>query len=479
MAHPLTWHPPTDANPRYHRPFEGLEKYEYYMSTMNPKNPQRAVIIGVTFPSTSSTPYPVESVKSAWRQLRYAHPVLGCKITPKGYEFSIKSSEEIDEWVESTVKIVDSEQLQDEFKKEEEEESPLKQFSCNLPYPDTAELYYSPPTNSLFLQLRHEIIDGIGSLMLLNNFLQYLFSPNTTQTPPKDNPTLLSPSISEITNSAPPTPEILQKNAELVKTYFSTPTISLRLNPTLPQTPSSSNRQEYTLSTSQSSKILQSCKHHGITITHAVTASVALSILALTNQNTGTFSTTFPTSLRDTLPYPYNTPSHAALMCITSPLPIIPVVVPGTTLVSLAKAVKKVYSDWKYDKDNIRYHGPQVEMFEQAMAAGLAPSNSAGKATVVVSSLGIVERYLTVSDSNNNNLVNGGIEEEGEGRIKDFWMGQVQGSSKIVVFLYTFAGKIRLATCYNSGFHEDGAVGEFIEVVVKTLYKGLGVDGIY
>ncbi|RVD85330.1 uncharacterized protein DFL_003655 [Arthrobotrys flagrans] len=302
--------------------------------------------------------------------------------------------------------------------------------------------------------------------MLLNNFLLYLFSPLPTyKRLLRDDPSLLSPSMSEITKTPPnPTPEILQKNTLLVQKYFSSSPISFPLSPN-PANPYESHRYDFTFTPSRSVKILTSCKPHGITVTHAVTASTALSILKLTGQDSSVFSTTLPISLRDTLPHPYNFAEHAALFCITSPLPVMPVT-PSTSLISLSKMVKKEYDDWKNDKNNIRYHEPQLKLFEQAIEAGLAPSNSAGKATVVVSSLGIVEKYLTVSDTNDNEG------EGGEGRVKDFWMG----NSKIIVFLYTFAGKVRLAACYNRRFHEDDAVKEFIRVVAETLYEGLGID---
>ncbi|KAF3082659.1 hypothetical protein TWF569_008062 [Orbilia oligospora] len=478
MADIQDWVSPTGSPTHYQRPFDHLEKYEYYMSTMNPTISQRAVVVGVSL--SSSSPFSSLSLKAAWRSLRYAHPILGCKIIPTGFDFNVKSSTEIDEWVESTVKTIhpqESKEGEGEGGQGQESQKSIKLLSSNPPHPETAELYYSPSTNELFIQIRHEIIDGIGSLMLLNNFLTSLFSPPTQSSTRTDSPSLLSPSTFKITGTKPASPEIVQKNASLVQAYFASPPISLSSNPS-PTLPYESHRYDYTFTSSQSSLLLKTCKSHEITITHAVTASTAFSILKLTNQTSGVFSTTLPISLRDTLPAPYNTPVYAALFCITTPLPVMPIT-PETTLISLSKDVKREFDDWKNDKDNIRYHEPQLQMFEEAVKAGLSPSNSAGKATVVVSSLGIVEKYLTVASNHwgeDSNVQGGGGGESG-GRVKDFWMGQVQGNTKIIVFLYTFAGKIRLAACYNRRFHEDKDVQELIRVIVETLYEGLGIDG--
>ncbi|KAF3096930.1 hypothetical protein TWF103_009698 [Orbilia oligospora] len=418
MADIQDWVSPTGSPTHYQRPFDHLEKYEYYMSTMNPTISQRAVVVGVSL--SSSSPFSSLSLKAAWRSLRYAHPILGCKIIPTGFDFNVKSSTEIDEWVESTVKTIhpqESKEGEGEGGQGQESQKSIKLLSSNPPHPETAELYYSPSTNELFIQIRHEIIDGIGSLMLLNNFLTSLFSPPTQSSTRTDSPSLLSPSTFKITGTKPASPEIVQKNASLVQAYFASPPISLSSNPS-PTLPYESHRYDYTFTSSQSSLLLKTCKSHEITITHAVTASTAFSILKLTNQTSGVFSTTLPISLRDTLPAPYNTPVYAALFCITTPLPVMPIT-PETTLISLSKDVKREFDDWKNDKDNIRYHEPQLQMFEEAVKAGLSPSNSAGKATVVVSSLGIVEKR----------------------------------------------------------FHEDKDVQELIRVIVETLYEGLGIDG--
>ncbi|KAK6518383.1 hypothetical protein TWF506_005541 [Arthrobotrys conoides] len=472
MAHPLSWRSLAGSPSHYHRSFDPLEKYEYYMSTMNPTIRQRAVVAGVTL--SSSSPFSSLSIKSAWKSLRYAHPILGCKITPDGFDFQVQSSTEIDEWVESTVKTIHPQEAK-EGEGQEQNTQTIKLFSSNPPYPQTAELYYSPTTNDLFIQIRHEIVDGVGSIMLLNNFLTLLFSPSTPSSPQSsnqtDNPSLLSPSLSEITKTPPPTPEIIQKHALLVKSFLSSPPISLPLNSS-PTHPYESHRYDYSFTNTQSSLLLKTCKYHGITITHAVTASAALSILKLTNQDSGVISSTFPMSLRDTLPAPYNSPTYAALLCITSPLPALPVT-PSTTLISLSKMVKKEYDDWKNNKENIQYHEPQIKMVEQAIKADSTSKNSAGSATVVVSSLGIVEKYLTIANSKNEDDRQ---EENGGRKVKDFWIGQVQGNPKVTLFVYTFEGKIRLAACYNRRFHEDKDVQEFVRVVVETVYEGLGID---
>ncbi|KAK6501185.1 hypothetical protein TWF481_009030 [Arthrobotrys musiformis] len=445
----------------YTRPFDALEKYEYHMSTM-PLPPsatftttnQRAVIVGATL--SPSVTVGIADIKSAWRRLRYAHPILECSIIPAGFSFTPRSPEEIDKWVDSTVTIIPA-NFQDI--KEYKSKNNVKEISANPPRnADSAELYFSPSSNQLFLQLRHEIIDGVGSIMLLNNLLTLLLTPPPQEEIPQETPSLLPRSVTELTNAAPTDEALIQKNNLLVQNYFSKTPISLPLPQSLPN-PYESHRFEYTFPASTSKSLLSRCKKEGISITHATTAAAALSILKSTGEEAGTFSTTFPVSLRHTLPHPYNTPKYAASFCITSPLPTIPLS-KSTPLISLSKAVKKEYEDWRNDKDAIRYHEPQLQLFEHAIRAGKTPSNAASStgATVVVSSLGIIENHLTTQ----------GVDE--------FWIGQVQATTpKIVVFLYTFAGRIHLAASYNRHFHEDGFVEGFVRVVVETLGEGLDV----
>ncbi|KAK6532325.1 hypothetical protein TWF281_006515 [Arthrobotrys megalospora] len=306
--------------------------------------------------------------------------------------------------------------------------------------------------------------------MLLNNLLKFLRSPLSSSTDLIDNPTLLSPSMSEIANTKPATKDLFQKTAQIQKNFLTSPAISLPLKPEL--TPYEPHRFEHQFTTSQTSLLLQKCKSMGITITHAITASIALSILKVAGIEAGEYTTSLPTSVRDTFPAPYNSPSHAALLAITSPLPVIPITT-STPFLSLANTVKETYLSWKNDKDTITSHAVQAELFDGLVKAGVInSSNFAGKATVVMSSLGVVEKYLTIAAEQKD-------EEETKGEkvgVEDFWVGQIQGNTKVILFLYTFAGKMRVAACYNRRFHEDDAVRGFVGTVVQRVYEELGVD---
>ncbi|KAK6357925.1 hypothetical protein TWF730_007282 [Orbilia blumenaviensis] len=474
-SHPLAWRSPSPLH--YQRPFDPIEKYEYYMVTLNPSLPQRAVVVGVTF--SSSTSVSIQSLKSAWRCLRYAHPILGCDITPAGFDFRMQSPSQIDEWVDSTFKILNDDEkgVEEQVEAiENRKKKTIKQISANCPCPKTAECYYSPSTNSLFFQLRHELTDGIGSFMLINNFLTHLLSsqsssPQTIETLQTENPTLLSPSMSEIAKTTEASDQLIARINLIVKKYLSSTPIGLPLKPTL--TDFESTRQDHTFTTSQTTSLLSACKSHNITITTAFTASIGLTILKLTGAQSGDFTTSLPTSLRDTFPAPYNTAAHAALFAVTSPMPVMPITT-STPFVSLANTVKAAYNDWKEDKENIISHTPQGKIFQQFVEAGVIAQNSfSGKATVVLSSLGIVEKYLTVAaDSQKDG------QEMGEGRIgiDDFWVGQVQGNTKIILFLYTFRSKLRLAACYNRRFHEDEFVKQFTSTLIDGVYTGLGIS---
>ncbi|KAK6357169.1 hypothetical protein TWF718_001494 [Orbilia javanica] len=148
------------------REFCPVERILHFFKHLNPALTQWTVSSGVTLPGTLG--YPVETIKAAWVQLRKEHPIIACTVTTEntGMEYQVPAgADEIAKWVEETVHIDVSGKTG-------------KELAASVTAPKSAELYFLPKTRELVIHIRHELTDGAGSMIMVNNFLKALRAGN-------------------------------------------------------------------------------------------------------------------------------------------------------------------------------------------------------------------------------------------------------------------------------------------------------------
>ncbi|KAF3926275.1 hypothetical protein ABW20_dc0107269 [Dactylellina cionopaga] len=421
------------------RDYDGMEKLVRFLCCGAPTL-QWPTAIGATLPGGSLD---FEAIKNAWKTMRYLYPSIACSISNTGFSYKVPTANDLDEWLERTTHV------------DESHSSSGRDLSISLDPPEAAVVYFLPHKNEVFIQVRHELVDGIGAFTLFNNFLELLRQPRQ-DVKFGDEPTRLSPSLEQLTNTEIPSPEVVKQAEYLTQKYVTTPSIGLKTRPDIDITaPTVPRRLEQKFSKADTSRIIQACKEQGLTVTEAISAAAVQATLEHAEEDSGNLCTFWCINLREQLSAPYNGPQHAASLCFTAAAPVIPVS-ESRSFLAYAKEVNGLYTSWKSNKDNVASHTTMsrvvVDTMTMAAAAGIT-----FPAIPIISSMGIVENRVT---------------EPAE----DVWFSIVFAASHVGLHLYTSGDCLRIIYSYSSMFHEDESINEFAGMTKGYLSKGLDLE---
>ncbi|KAF3209125.1 hypothetical protein TWF106_011094 [Orbilia oligospora] len=433
------------------REFCPVERILHFFKHLDPTLTQWTVSSGVTLPETSN--YSIETIKAAWVLLRKKHPIIACTITSEntGMQYHIPAEEgEIIKWIEETVHVDVSGKTG-------------KELAVSMTVPKSAELYFLPKTRELLVHIRHELTDGAGSMILVNNFLKILrlmstLGPVSPSTPSfGDEVDQLPPSLFHIVGENEPLSNELRQQAQKIGIkYLTNPSVglktrSLEICGTVPIPITPSGRVEHEFSEAETIAVISACRAKGITVTAAVMAAKARAILEQAGESSGNLATLVPINLRDQLPAPYN--AHAGGNLFIAAFTVLPVCT-DSDFVSWARDVKRELATWRCNREYVAYTKFLMKLLENgittAMQKGvLLPSG------LVLSSLGVVEKYVTEP-------------------VDDYWLNLVVSTHTANgFFVYTFKGRLRLVICYNGAYYDRDRIEDFVSMIVCHLKEGL------
>ncbi|EPS39000.1 hypothetical protein H072_7224 [Dactylellina haptotyla CBS 200.50] len=325
-----------------------------------------------------------------------------------------------------------------------------------------AELYYLPESREVLLRVRHELSDGIGSIMLLNEFLKILRGKcfATNEYNPGKDVERLPPSLPQIMHAKPPTAEIIKKG-QGIAAILNTPVMGLQRRLKSSSIPQQSQRFEFVFNEDETSILLRKCKTNGITITHATTVAASKALLDQMKVEHGSFGTVFYTSLRDLSPNPYNQPTYALSNQISVKMAIFPAS-KREDFFKAARRIKQEYLSWKDDEDNVATQGPIYDALAGTAMGDIVISKTSAEVNtdlnpVVVSGIGLTEKYLTES-------------------VEDFWFSVSAGDFGGTLYVYTAQSKLRLVFVYNSRFYAVENMEKYVHRVVEELNIGLDIS---
>ncbi|KAF3917619.1 hypothetical protein AA313_de0206106 [Arthrobotrys entomopaga] len=421
------------------RDFDPVEKFTHAIATVSPHLVQFAVSIGAVLPKKEIS---IETIKTAWLYLRYMHPSIACTIRSKGLSYQVPTEKDVEKWLKETIHNNPS-------------RTPGRELAMSLEPPSSSKLVFLPNQHEIFFQIRHELIDGVGSTKLLNNFIEYLSEDTNVQAPKFGNEhSRLSPSLAQVMDAENPPPDVLEQARQIAERYFYSPPLGLRME----QPEAASLKQgaprlfEHQFSTNETLDITEACRRKGHTVTQAVTAAAAMAALEHSGQESGNFSSFFTANLRDKVPAPYN--ESPTGVYVTPGLGTIPVT-KNSSFSELSEAAKREY-EWKHNKNNVASHGPIGRGIENALSMA-STSGITVPAGVAISSLGVVEKYLTEP-------------------VEDFWINLVVATYyNGGFFMYTAKNRLRLSYCYNDACFTENNIKKYVDMLVNYLKRGLDI----
>ncbi|KAK3995183.1 hypothetical protein QBC44DRAFT_29404 [Cladorrhinum sp. PSN332] len=340
---------------------------------------------------------------------------------------------------------------------------------------DHPSLYYLPATSEVILLIQHWRSDGLGGCMLLDRLFSLLASPPSKPSQSHDP----SPSLESAAGASPlDTPNSsLQTYARTYIDDFHTQALNASTGlpylgtPTTP--PSHTSRLDLTFSPESTTLLAQKCKTASISVTAAIHTALAQTVSSYSSDAQSGYTTIMAVNMRPYLPFPYNTTRHA---CQTYVASITPTVSYSTPFLQSAAQLTAEYRTWHTPKFSsalnwiYQYHAAKL-------AAPPPPPPLEGGAVrkppsgITLSSLGVINKV---------------IKEEYEGgpdgtakalvvEIKDFKFGVGMMTRQMILYCWTFRGRLTLSLSYNSAYYERKRVEGVLDRVKTELEGGLGV----
>lgn len=429
------------AKSQWTRPYDAVETVIHFMTVVNPDLLQWVISVGATLPEKDLS---LQQIRNAWLSLRHEYPAIACTILNDGYLYEVPTEDALHEWLNDTI-------LEDSSGRTAEE---IGLSSTALAAHHAAHLFYLPDTRQIFMLLRHEVVDGVGSVILLNCLLEKI-RQNIKEAPTfGEEWKRLHRPIAEIMGQEEATANNEAEAYELAEKYMQSRALSMKVKLQDPKERPMYKRFEYSFDEKETERILRACKEKGVTATNASIAATAQALLEWSGEISGPFCTVCNVNMRDLFPEPHSQAKHPHGNYISTLFPAI-AVSRSTSFLDLAETAREAVHGWKYKKDNVAcgHLMPKiiVDSFTQAIVQGVEVP-----ALMVPISLGLIERYVKEP-------------------MDDFWFNNGMTGNASCKYSYTAKGRLRFVYVWCSSFFDDTTMQEFNEVCVRYMREGLGV----
>ncbi|KAK2010037.1 hypothetical protein LZ32DRAFT_682088 [Colletotrichum eremochloae] len=458
-----SWVRRADGSGIYTRPCGPMEHAYVTMVHTTSRHGREDFVISfiIQFSEDASSPghqLPLDQrLREAWKILRFEHPMIAVELGQDEqsllYTSTVDQESSLEQWLAET------------FIVEADEQRPAGAVLARPRPPRLMELRFFPNTGELLLQSSHWRIDGAGCSLLMNRFFDIMAT--------QDIPTSLAWG-EEVSRLPPAIEDALQLPSEASPEHekwgrdwisdfgAASPSVGLPCCPNPGGTPGNPGRELLILSEEDTATLVSACKMAGITVTAALHAAAVLQTreMAPAETRSNNFMSVLMCDLRSYLPEPYNTSSYAVIICSMPQLGVFGSL-PERDFMNTSKMVME--SSRGYDMHTmLQSLRPASDAFRQMLEMGAASSETPSVVPPVVSSLGVLEKYMGPR--------HGSITIE---RVHS--ISAIQ-SPQPTLCLNSWRGRTSLDMVYNDGFITAELAREFVRGVVSTVSKGLGLQ---
>ncbi|TAQ84234.1 hypothetical protein B7494_g7432 [Chlorociboria aeruginascens] len=447
----------------------------------------------------SSTEQRLETAfRKAWRSLRYEHPTLGSyvehnesiKKCKKIYETFIENEPGKNEtaWLEATFRKIDNGKSGLEFCNDDPPVNKYPTLYFIVPPPNDEDVAENILRRHIVFRSHHDIIDGIGTLILLNNLFIHASKAYALQVDyPKvafgDEFKNLSPSFRIA--AGVPEKSTREHNARMQqitakntadKEHAEVIGIPFKLRTEIP---ARSQRVAITLTESETASVLKKCKDILVSVTQAFHSSVALAVRDLQqredHERTGRYINYCLINLRSHCTPPYNSSRHPASVyhSASGKRLVIDIIIPSksSTLCPdnlksefsiIVQQVREFYLSVQSDPDHVSmvplYFNDSTPQYPE-QGCDVPPPNMLP--SVSISSMGVIDKIIKP--------------QHRDFQLSNPWVTGEELSTGVGIFLGTWIGELTLSAVYNEAYHEKEDIIGFLENVKRVVFLGLGV----
>lgn len=340
----------------------------------------------------------------------------------------------------------------------------------NLEHPDSPTLHYLPGQSGVFLQASHWYSDSIGLMLVLNALFENFAQPNSAVPSPEEILSRLPMSLEEAAKHVLPelTADASVEKEELGKWLgeFGAGQGSLGLPLRGSDEADASTSQIRTLPTTTTQAIISASKERGFSVTTAVYAAVIQTTYESVEESERdkTYCTMQVFNLRKVI-------EGAGLPQTLGPVNYIVHIAVSTSeqkFDAIARQLGPFYKSKREGEPGRRIlaaSGAFWDTLDKIVWSGAGGGITMPKMfPPCLISLGVVDDYLKP--------VHRGLRTV---QVDGFWLGLEALAPPLMIYVWTFAGKLSLAAFYNKKNYEHEFVSTILDRASTALMRGLDI----
>ncbi|RWA05278.1 hypothetical protein EKO27_g9827 [Xylaria grammica] len=398
-------------------------------------------------------------LRASWLALRQKFPSLSVVPGGMGKRFNITDALTAEDWIAETFFV--------------ECNSDPDGILASYPLRDLPSIYFFPKLSQIMILASHWRTDGIGMCMLIDCFFTFLATglPPLVSEPCPADLDRISPSMEDALGAL----AIDKLGPELrsfARKYIEDHHRNAVYNGGLPyhgdatSPPGNPARTAVSFTPSSTEALVSACKQRNISVTSAVHAALAEAVFALSPDSPEQYTAVISANMRDYLAPPYNNKDHAVQTYVTG---ITPSVLRGNPFQTRALELTGFYRNWYSEKFaralRLIYQYHSDALFKPKPLEGNAPPPKP-PSNILLSSLGVVDKVLASRHGDGANAV----------AVKDFRFGVSMMTRQMLLYAWTFDGKLTFSVNYNDGYHTVRDVHGILEFIGDVLRRELQID---
>lgn len=388
--------------------------------------------------------------REAWKALRFSHPTIAAYIVDETkLVYDIPDLTALEKWTAETFQVIEGKTADE-----------VIASTTRVPY---ATMTFLPKTGELLGRSQHWRTDGIGGLVLMDDFLDLAAQSaiDTSSLPWGEEIVRLAPCVEEATSSFITSEKQDKQLAQQYVASFGHATGAIGIASRAPAetSPGGTCFSRLHLTEQETKAVVQGCKARKLSVTAAVHASIAGAnyALATADDQNKHYASTIRYSLRPFLSEPYSGRQYASTIFTTGWM------FPVSSESSWSDRAKAYHDEYRKGLNHADLSAHREYAIGLCNLLRSLPKNPPSPTDVDISSLGVCERFVAREK---------GTTERGI-RIDRVSGGLDMINRQSMCHVWTFRDQICLNLAYNEAFYDRAEGDSFLQVVKNSLLHEL------